>query len=107
MEGVPFYVVQIVVNTLLPWMLGTAAVAGVLSVTPFGKGVIDFLRSRRRDTETLDGVLQELGEMRGLMVEVAERMDSMERRLMQDRAPMLGTPREQAQSPVEPAVTPH
>jgi len=107
MEGVPFYVVQIVVNTLLPWMLGTAAVAGVLSVTPFGKGIIDFLKSRRRDTETLDAVLQELGEMRGLMVEVAERMDSMERRLMQDRAPMLGAPREQAQSSAEPAVTPH
>ena len=107
MEGVPFYVIQLVMNTLLPWMLGTLAVAGVLSVTPFGKGIIDYLRSRRRDTETLDAVLQELGEMRGLMVEVAERMDSMERRLMQDRAPMLGAPREQAQSPAEPAVTPH
>lgn len=107
MEGVPIYVIQIVMNTLLPWMLGTAAVAGVLSVTPFGKGIIDFLKSRRRDTETLDALLQELGEMRGLLVEVAERMDSMERRLMQDRAPMLGAPRESAQAPAEPAVTPH
>lgn len=107
MEGVPEYLVRMVLTTLVPLMLGTLGVAGVLSATPFGKGIIDYLRSRRQDTEALDAVLQELGEMRGLLVEVAERMDSMERRLMQDRAPMLGAPREQAQPPAEPAITPH
>lgn len=106
MESVEFFV-RMVVTTLVPWMLGTLAVAGVLSATPFGKGIIDYLRSRRQDSETLDAVLEELGELRGLMLELAERMDSMERRLMHNRAPVLGAPREQAQSPAEPAVTPH
>jgi hypothetical protein len=107
MEHLSGYFLQLVLYTLLPWMVGTLAVAGVLSATSFGRGIIEFLRSRRRDTETLEAVLQELGEMRGLLVEVAERMDSMERRLAQDRVPMLGVPREPAQSPADGAATPH
>lgn len=107
MEHLSGYLLQLVLNTLLPWMVGTLAVAGVLSATPFGQGIIDFLKSRRRDTETLEAVVHELGEMRALLVEVAERMDSMERRLVQDRAPLLGGHREPTRSPADGTVTPH
>jgi hypothetical protein len=84
------YLVRVVLWTFLPWGLGALGVAGALSLTPFGRGIIDYLRSRRRDTELLEAVLQEISELRSGMLEVSERLDAAETRYNQERGLIPG-----------------
>jgi hypothetical protein len=103
------YLGRLLLGTALPWGLGALAIAGALSLTPFGQGLIDYLRSRRRDTEALEAVLQELAELRTTLGEVVERLDATERRLLQERSqfPSLHVEQPAPASAPERVVTPH
>jgi hypothetical protein len=100
------YLFQLLRWTILPWGLGALAVAGALSLTPFGSDLIAYLRSRRRDTEMLEAVLEELAGVRSALVEVAERLDAADQRLLRNGAPPPPPRHDDQRSVGESAVTP-
>lgn len=111
MEGneIVFQLSRMILGYLVPAMLGTLGVVGVLSASPFGRGVIEWLRGRRDETELLEAMLHELQQMRATLGETAERLDAMERRLLQERPAPLLPPAltDTALPPSERVATPH
>lgn len=91
---------------VLPWGLGALSVSLVLSHTPFGQELIAFFRSRRRDSELLEAVLHDLGDVRQQVLEIAERLDSAEQRLLRERNPGRAVP-DVRRAPDEIIPTPH
>jgi hypothetical protein len=104
------YILSQLLWTVLPWFSGTLAVGAALSLTPFGRNLFDYLRSRRRDSEMLEAVLQEMTELRATLTEVGERLDAAEHRLAQERAQFgesrLPSPKS-LPVPAEGSQTPH
>lgn len=92
-----------------PWLLGGLVGLGVFSYSPLGREVLQRLRAQRREAEVNEATLQELAEIRHLLGEVAERLDSTERRLGQtlsDR-PLLAPTQAGGAHGEERAITPH
>ena len=86
-----WYLNQVLFQTInvVPWLLGGLAGLGVFSFSPLGREVLHRLRSRRHDAALTEATLQELVEVRTLLVEVTERLDATERGLAQARQARL------------------
>ena len=87
--------------TLLTLMAGVL----IVSLSPFGRNLIRFLRERRQERAINEQLLAELEQLRAALVEVTERLDSTERFLSnsnEPRPPILSIPDSRAQ-----VITPH
>jgi hypothetical protein len=64
-----------------PMLLVVAAGVGIVSWSPLGRGLLQFLRDRRRDGAVNEQLLDELVHLRATLGEVTERLDGTERLL--------------------------
>jgi hypothetical protein len=65
----------------IPTLLVVATGVGIVSWSPLGRGLIRFLRERRRDGLVNEQLLDELVHLRTTLGEVTERLDATERLL--------------------------
>jgi len=89
----------------VPTLLALTAGVAIVSLSPLGRGLLRFLRERRRDALLNEQILDELVHLRTTLGEVTERLDATERLLsMRGEAQIPASPR-----PDRPAhvSTPH
>lgn len=73
------------VASALPWIVGGLVLLVAWSLSPFGRALIRHLRDSRRDVSLTEAMLNELGELRLTLSEVAERLDATEQELTRAR----------------------
>jgi len=66
---------------VIPFLLGGLVLIAAVSYSPLGRLWIGYLRQRKRDSESLEAMLEETAALRGVLGEVVERLDATERRL--------------------------
>ena len=101
----PEWFLVVLVQIVLPWTLVAGAVIGLLSITPLGRALLEHLTARRRETELLEMVLDELSALRPAVAEMLERLDATERRIATERQLPLG--HSQALPEIEEQGVPH
>lgn len=80
-------------SDILPWFAAGAAALVAVSLTPLGRALTRYLREARSGFHAAEGP-PELAALRGDLAEVLERLDFIERAMIQQRAPALDHPRD-------------
>lgn len=78
-------------SNVLPWFAAGAAALIAVSLTPLGRALTRYLREARSGSLSPDGH-PDLAGLRGDLAEVLERLDFIERAMIQQRAPALQHP---------------
>ena len=73
---------------VVPFILGGLVLIAAVSFSPLGRLWIGYLRQRKRDSEALEAMVEEIAALRGVLGEVVERLDATERRLALGALPM-------------------
>lgn len=95
----------------LPYLLVTGISVGLVSWSPLGRAVLEYLRERKRNMALTQEMLEELSGLRHALGEVTERLDATERNLNMARE--RGELKQGSASPPTPSsdsprpITPH